>query len=198
MGSIKVGNVAPPFKLLDKDGREHSLNTIASKFTVVYFYPKDNTPGCTIEAQEFSAGLASLKKLGASVIGISGGDAKSKGKFCDAYDLTVTLVSDPDFKIAAKYDSYGEKVFMGRKYKGILRNTFLLDGNKKILHIFRNVTPKGHVQELKDALGNLAKGKAIASSAPQTKGKGVGAKKAPLKGTSSTKRAPRKGPQRKK
>ena len=145
---IKIGSKAPGFSLKDKDGNAYALSKIDAAWTVVYFYPKDSTPGCTIEAKEFSKLLPEYKKAGVEVIGISGGNDKTKTKFCTNEKLSVLLLSDEDFAVATAYDSYGEKMFMGRKYMGIMRNTFILDKNKKIIHIIEKVSPLGHAKEV--------------------------------------------------
>lgn len=152
---IGKGEKAPSFSLTDKDGIELSLDDIKSKFTVVYFYPKDSTPGCTLEANEFNANLDRFKKVGASVIGISGGNDKSKGKFCSTYKLTFPLLSDEDFSVAKAYSSYGKKRFMGREYMGILRKTFILDKNKKVVRVFDEVSPQGHAEEVLEAIRSV-------------------------------------------
>ena len=146
---------ASDFKLKDKDGISYSLKDIKSEYIVLYFYPKDDTPGCTIEANEFTSHLPEFKKLKATIIGISGGDEKSKTKFCTKYNIKVLLLSDPDFSIAKKYKSYGEKSFMGRKYQGIFRNTFILDKNKNILKTFEKVKPEIHAEEVISFLKNI-------------------------------------------
>lgn len=148
MKTISVGKKAPSIALPDKDGNVFKLDDLKSDYSVVYFYPKDNTPGCTIEAKEFSKNLKKFSKLGASVVGISGGDEKSKTKFCKAQKLTVKLLSDSDFSVSKKFGVYGEKSFMGRKYMGIHRITFLLDKNKKVLKVYDDVTPEGHSEEV--------------------------------------------------
>ena len=134
--------------LSDKDGKEHKLSGFTSNFKVVYFYPKDSTPGCTIEANDFNANLEKFKGLNATVIGISGGDEKSKGKFCENYHLKFLLLSDTDFSISTAYGVYGEKKFMGRTFIGIIRVTYILDKNNKIIKIYEKVTPKGHADEI--------------------------------------------------
>jgi len=98
MESLKEGKNAPAFSLNDKDGVKHGLSDVKSKFTIVYFYPKDNTPGCTIEAKKFGSDKSKYDQLDATVIGISGGDEKTKTKFCSKYDLKVLLLSDTDGK----------------------------------------------------------------------------------------------------
>ena len=150
---LKVGDKAPEFRLKDKDGKVHQLET--NKYTVVYFYPKDDTPGCTIEAKEFTKDLKEFEKLGIEVIGISGGDEKSKTKFCNKYHLKITLLSDTDFSVSTKYGVYGEKSFMGKKYLGISRTTFVLDKNNKIIKIFGNVKPEGHSKEILEFIQSL-------------------------------------------
>jgi peroxiredoxin Q/BCP len=145
---MKAGDKAIEFSLKDKDGKAVSLKDIRSDFTVLYFYPKDNTPGCTIEAIEFSKCIDDYRKLKTAIVGISGGDEKTKTKFCDANNLRVTLLSDPGFAVCKKYGLYGKKKFMGREYMGIFRTTFILDKNKKILKVFEAVKPAGHSKEV--------------------------------------------------
>ena len=145
---LQAGKKAINFILKDKDGKEHFLSDMKTKYTVLYFYPKDDTPGCTLEAIEFTSKLPELKKLGASVVGISGGDEKTKKKFCEKHDLGVLLLSDTHFETSKKYGVYGEKHFMGRKYDGIFRTTFILDKDHKIVHVFESVKPEGHAMEV--------------------------------------------------
>ena len=145
---LKVTDMVDDFTLPDKDGKLHQLSKIKAKYTIIYFYPKDNTPGCTIEAKNFSDALSEFEALDSTVIGISGGDNKSKTKFCDKYELKLLLLSDPDFKVAEKFGSYGEKMFMGRTFLGIRRDTYLLDANKKLIKVYRKVKPAEHVKML--------------------------------------------------
>ncbi len=148
MTNLNVGDKAPDFSLKDKDGKMHSLKEIRSGYSIVYFYPKDGTSGCTVEAVNFTKDLEKFKKLNTIIVGISGGDEKSKTKFCKDHHLKITLLSDPDFIICKKYNSYGKKSFMGREYMGIFRNTFVLDKNKKIIKIYEKVSPDAHSEEL--------------------------------------------------
>ena len=152
---LDEGKKAPAFTLEDKDGEKVRLNGIESDYTIVYFYPKDNTPGCTTEAKEFSKDLGKFKKIGAEIIGISGGDNSTKEKFCGKHKLKVTLLSDPDFKVSDKYGVFGEKQFMGKKFKGIHRATFVLDKNKKVLKCYPKVKAAGHSKEVLDYLKSL-------------------------------------------
>ncbi len=149
---LKINDNAPDFYLKDKDGKTYSLKNIDSEYIVLYFYPKDDTSGCTIEAKEFTNDLNKFEKLNAEVIGISGGDENTKKKFCDKYNLKVLLLSDSDFSICKKYGVYGEKSFMGRKFLGIKRTTFVLDKNKIIVKIYENVKPEGHSEEILEFL----------------------------------------------
>src|SRR3989344_1419056 len=130
---LKQGDKALEFSLKDKDGKLHGLKNIKSNFIIVYFYPKDNTPGCTIEAKEFSDLKKEFDKINCEIIGISGGDKKSKEKFV---------------KSCKKYKVYGEKSFMGKKFLGIKRTTFILDKNKKIIKIYGNVKVFNHGKEV--------------------------------------------------
>ena len=150
MPKLKVGKKAPVFELPDKNGTPHKLSEVKEDFVVLYFYPRDNTPGCTVEAIEFNNKLNAFKKLKAKIIGISGGDEKSKTTFCKKHKLKVTLLSDSDFKVSKKYGAYGPKVFMGRKFNGIRRMTFVLDKTRKIIEVFSKVDPKTHAQQVKE------------------------------------------------
>ena len=143
------------FSLNDKDGRTISLKDFNSDYIVVYFYPKDNTPGCTIESKKFNDALDQFSKLNTIIIGISGGDEKSKTKFCDKHDLKLTLLSDPNFKVSESYGVYGEKSFMGKKYMGISRQTFVLNKNHKIIKIFEKVKPIIHTKEVLEFIRSL-------------------------------------------
>ena len=188
MSSVGEGAKAPKFRLCDKDGAEHGVGVTKADYTVLYFYPKDDTPGCTIEAQEFSAALKDFTRRGAQVIGISGGDQKTKEKFCSKFKLSVSLVSDSDFEVSRSYGVYGDKKFMGRTYKGIHRTTFVIDESGKVAKVFGNVKPEGHAQEVLSALDELT-GKtkpvkrAAAKPAPKAKAKKASA---PQKAKSKT------------
>jgi peroxiredoxin Q/BCP len=177
MKTLREGAKAPAFKLKDKDGSTHGVGATKSDFTVLYFYPKDDTSGCTLEAKEFSKNLKDFATRKAAVIGVSGGDRKTKQKFCEKYGLTVPLVSDSDFSVCRAYGAYGEKKFMGRAYKGIFRKTFIVDSQGKIARIFDSVKPEGHAREVLKALDELRGGvktkvaakKAVATKTPTKK-----------------------------
>lgn len=149
------GKKAPDFNLKDFEASSHPLASFKSPYLVLFFYPKDNTPGCTVESISFSKDLEKFKKLGADVIGISGGDEKTKTKFIQKHKLKVKLLSDPEFKTSKKYRSYGKKSFMGRTYDGIYRNTFVLDKNRKIIKVFESVKPPIHSKEVLEYLKSL-------------------------------------------
>lgn len=155
--SIEEGSKAPNFCLRDKDGIEHSSKDIKHPVRIIYFYPKDSTPGCTLEAQEFTRERKAFEKAKAIVIGISGGDEKSKTKFCKKSGVEILLLSDPEFEVAKAYEAYGPKVFMGRKFKGILRRTFVINKAGKILKIFDKVKPEGHANEVLAYLRTISK-----------------------------------------
>jgi len=146
--TLEVGKKAPQFSLPDKDGIKHSLKDINTKYTLVYFYPKDNTPGCATEAVTFTKLKDKFDKEKITIIGISGGNEKTKSKFCLNNKLTITLLSDEDFKVSTKFGVYGEKKFMGRTYMGINRTSFLLNKDKKIIKVYKKVKPKNHPLEV--------------------------------------------------
>lgn len=157
MPDLKTGILAPKFKLPDQNGDVKSLADFGSKHVVLYFYPKDLTPGCTLEAQEFSKKAAAFKKLDAEVVGISGGDSDSKQKFCKKHNLKITLLADEEFAIAKKFGAFGKKQFMGKTYNGIMRKTFVLNSSGKIVHIYPEVTPAGHADEVLKFLSQIGK-----------------------------------------
>ncbi len=142
---IKVGKKAPSFSVASADGTTVSLADFAGKTLVVYFYPRDNTPGCTIEAQEFRDAVPALKKLGAVVVGVSKDSIASHCKFRDKYQLSFPLLSDPDGKMLEAYDAWGEKSMYGKKMMGIIRSTVVIDGNGVVIKHFAKVSIKGHV-----------------------------------------------------
>jgi peroxiredoxin Q/BCP len=150
-----VGKKAPAFTLPDADGKKVSLKDFKGQPLVVYFYPKDDTPGCTTEAKDFTALAAKFKKAGAAVIGISKDSVVRHKKFADKHDLKVILLSDEDGEVCEKYGVWVEKSLYGRTYMGIERATFLVDGNGVIRQVWRKVKVKGHAQEVLDAVQAL-------------------------------------------
>ena len=154
---IEVGKKAPAFTLESSDGDKVKLSELAGKPVVVYFYPRDNTPGCTVEAQEFTAAMPAFKKAGAVVFGVSKDTIASHCKFRDKYGLAFPLLSDPDGKVLEAYGAWGDKVLYGKKMKGIIRSTVLIDKTGKVAQHWPKVSVKGHVDEVVAAVKQLAK-----------------------------------------
>ena len=152
---IEVGKKAPAFTLESSDGGKVKLSDFAGKPVVVYFYPRDNTPGCIVEAQDFSAAMPALGKLGAVVLGVSKDSIASHCKFRDKYKLKFPLLSDPDGKVLETYGAWGDKVMYGKKMKGIIRSTVIIDKNGKVAKHWPKVSVKGHVDEVVDAVKEL-------------------------------------------
>jgi len=151
---LKVGDIAPEFCLPDQDNNEVCLKDLNNKGknVVVYFYPKDNTPGCTTEAIGFTSILSEFQKLDAIVIGISPDSTESHAKFAEKKNLKVTLLSDPDKNVLKKYGVWGLKKFRGKTYMGVSRSTFLINPAGKIVHIWPKVSVVGHPEEVKATL----------------------------------------------
>ena len=154
---ITVGKKAPAFTLESSEGGKVKLGDLAGKVAVIYFYPRDNTPGCTVEAQEFTAAVPALKKLGAAVYGVSKDSIASHCKFRDKYNLSYPLLSDPDGTMLEAYNAWGDKVMYGKKMKGIIRSTVLIDEDGKVVRHWPKVSVKGHVAEVVDAVKELAR-----------------------------------------
>jgi peroxiredoxin Q/BCP len=149
---MEVGKKAPDFTLLDQDGNKVSLKDFAGKKVVLYFYPKDNTSGCTSEACNFRDDFPKFIKSEAVIIGISPDSVESHKKFADKYNLPFTLLSDEDKKVLGKYDVWKEKSMYGRKYMGVERTTYIIDESGKIKKIFNKVKVDGHNEEVIEAL----------------------------------------------
>jgi thioredoxin-dependent peroxiredoxin len=145
---LNEGNKAPAFSTKDSDGNTVKLADYKGQRFVLYFYPRDNTPGCTKEACSFRDEFAKFKKLGINVVGISGDSEASHQKFIAKYDLPFTLITDENHSIANAYGTYGEKKFMGRTFMGIHRTTFLIGSDGKIEKIFKKVKAEGHAKEV--------------------------------------------------
>jgi peroxiredoxin Q/BCP len=152
MTEIMVGSTAPDFSLQGDDGKKHSLKDFRGKKIVLYFYPKDDTSGCTKESCSFRDNLSSIKRKGAVVIGISADGVESHKKFISKYDLNFPLLSDESKSVLEEYGVWQLKSFMGRKYMGIVRTTFIIDEKGKVSHIFPKVKVEGHAGEVLDAL----------------------------------------------
>ena len=154
---IEVGKKAPAFTLESSDGGKVKLGDLAGKAVVVYFYPRDNTPGCTVEAQDFRDALPKLKKAGAVVLGVSKDSIESHCKFRDKYALTFPLLTDPDTKVMEAYGAWGDKVLYGKKSKGIIRSTVLIGKDGKVAKHWPKVRVKDHVAEVIEAVKALGK-----------------------------------------
>lgn len=139
---------APDFKLPDQDGNEHSLGDYAGKWLVLYFYPKDDTTGCTKEACSFRDGRQALRDAGLEVVGVSKDTVASHRKFVDKYQLNFTLLADPSLETIKAYKSWGIKKLYGREYEGTLRNTFLINPAGKIVKTYEKVKPSDHALEI--------------------------------------------------
>jgi len=158
MAKLEVGKKAPTFTAIIADGKKVKLGDISGKNGIVlYFYPKDNTPGCTTEACDFRDNLESIKKLGYSVVGVSKDDLKSHKKFIEKQNLNFDLLSDSETDLVEKFGVWQEKKMMGRKYMGIVRTTFLIDKDGKILKIYDNVKVKDHVATIIKDIKELKK-----------------------------------------
>ncbi|MBS0170111.1 MAG: thioredoxin-dependent thiol peroxidase [Nitrospira sp.] len=145
---LEVGTTAPDFSLPDQDGKPVTLKSFKGKQVVLYFYPKDDTSGCTKEACDFRDSLAAIKKAGAVVIGVSKDGQAAHQKFIAKYGLPFALLSDEDAAVCTAYGVYKEKSMYGRKYMGIERTTFVIDATGRIKALFRKVKVPGHVDEV--------------------------------------------------
>jgi peroxiredoxin Q/BCP len=154
---LNVGSNAPKFCLPDKDNKEVCLDDFAGKYVILYFYPKDNSPGCTTEAIGFTGILTKLEKLDAVVIGVSPDSPESHAKFIEKKNLKVTLLSDIDKKVIKEYGKWALKKFRGKEYMGVVRSTFLIDPEGKIVHIWPKVSIKGHPEDVQKILMELKK-----------------------------------------
>ncbi len=149
---LNVGDPAPPFTATTQDGGKVSLKDLKGRKVVLYFYPKDDTPGCTKEACAFRDEFAAFKRKGAVVLGVSVDPQKSHAKFVEKYKLPFDLLADENKDIVQAYGVWGEKSFMGRKYMGTHRVTFLIGGDGKIEKIWPEVKPEAHAREVLEAL----------------------------------------------
>ena len=154
MPLIDAGRKAPAFSLKDQHGKTHTLADYAGRPLVLYFYPKDDTPGCTKESCEFQAALPQLKPSKAAVLGISILDEASKAKFAQKHGLTFPLLADADHAIAEKYGVWQEKSRYGRTYMGIARTTYLIGPDGKVVQRWDNVKVDGHVDAVAEAVGS--------------------------------------------
>ncbi|MDC3120252.1 peroxiredoxin [Candidatus Pelagibacter sp.] len=149
---IKENTKAPNFNLPSTANKKYSLNDSMGKYLVLYFYPKDDTPGCTIETNEFNKLLSKFKKLDCEVYGISKDSLRSHHKFKDKYKIKFDLLADEELKVLKKYKVWKKKKFMGREFMGVVRTTYLLDKKGQILKVWNNVKAKDHAEEVLETL----------------------------------------------
>jgi thioredoxin-dependent peroxiredoxin len=152
---IEAGVLAPEFTLLDENGLNHSLIDYRGKPLILYFYPKDDTPGCTTEACNFRDDYSKYQEAKVVILGLSPDTPRSHKKFKTKYDLPFTLLADEDHLVCDQYGTWGPKKFMGRSYEGVLRTTFLIDSQGYIKKVFENVKPAEHSVEVLEALRQL-------------------------------------------
>jgi peroxiredoxin Q/BCP len=148
---IKEGDAAPDFEARDADGNTVKLSDLRGQKVVLYFYPKDDTPGCTKEACSFRDSHSALEREGIKVLGVSLDDEKSHRKFAEKFSLPFTLLADTDHVVADAYGVYGEKQFMGKKYMGVDRKTFLIDEQGRVKKVFDKVNVEQHADEVMKA-----------------------------------------------
>ncbi len=156
---LKIGNKAKDFKLPDQDGKIHKLSDYLGNFVLIYFYPKDDTPGCTKEACMLRDDFPNFKKIKAKILGISADSVKSHKKFVEKYNLPFTLLSDEKREVLEKYGVIKEKSMFGKTFLGISRMSYLIDKEGTVAKIYLNVKPETHAKEVIEDLKNLLKDK---------------------------------------
>ncbi len=155
---LEIGSKAPAFSLPDQDGKTVTLGDLAGRWTVLYVYPKDDTPGCTVEACDFTAGLAAFDRLDATVLGASPDSPESHRKFIAKHGLKVRLLSDPGHETLAAYGAWGEKVLYGRRSVGVIRSTTIIDPQGRIAWRWAKVKSAGHAEAVRARLEALRGG----------------------------------------
>ncbi len=151
---ISEGDLVPKFELEDSDGNKIKSTDLKGKKHVIYFYPRDFTPGCTTEADEFSKDYNKFKKSGIEIVGISPDDVNSHKKFCDKMGIKYVLLADTDKEVSKKFGVWGKKKFMGKEYMGVVRSTFLVNEKGKIFKVFPKVKAAGHSKIVLDSFTN--------------------------------------------
>ena len=152
---IAEGSKAPDFTLITHDGSKLRLSSLRGRPVVLYFYPKDDTPGCTREACEFRDARARFARHGAAVLGVSRDGPERHAAFRAKYELPFTLLCDPDHVVAEKYGAWREKTLYGKKTTGLVRSTFVIDAAGRVIRVFRSVRPDGHAAQVLEALESL-------------------------------------------
>lgn len=156
MNKFKAGDVVPDFSIQVLANKSYSLKDFAGKYLVMYFYPKDNTPGCTIEARDFNSLKSEFEKLNAEIIGISKDTHASHDKFKNNFNLNIHLGSDHDSNTCEKFNVWAQKSMFGKKYMGIERSTFLIGPDGKFAHVWYNVSAMGHAKEVLKKLKDIS------------------------------------------
>ena len=151
---ISEGDTIPKFELDDAEGNKIKSSDFKGKKHAIYFYPKDFTPGCTTEADEFSKDYKKFQKAGIEIIGISPDDVDSHKKFCEKMKIPYLLLADTEKKVSKKFGVWGKKKFMGKEYMGVIRSTFLVNDKGKIFKIYPKVKPAGHSKDVLDVFSN--------------------------------------------
>ena len=155
--TLQINSKAPSFVAPSTSLKKYSSKDSFGKYVVLYFYPKDDTPGCTIETNDFNKLLAKFKKLDCDVFGVSKDSLKSHDKFREKYKIKFDLLADEETKLLKKYKVWGKKKFMGREFMGTIRTTYLIDKKGKILKVWNNVKVKDHAKEVLESLQNIVK-----------------------------------------
>ncbi|MDE0091012.1 MAG: thioredoxin-dependent thiol peroxidase [Thaumarchaeota archaeon] len=150
---LTEGDKVPAFELMDASGNATGSGALKGKKYVVYFYPKDFTSGCTVEADEFSKAYDEFRKRGVEVVGISPDSVESHGKFCKKMGIPYVLLADTDKKVAEAFGVWGKKKFMGREYMGVNRSTFLVDERGTVFKVYSKVRPAGHAKDVLEKFG---------------------------------------------
>lgn len=153
--TLAVGQPAPDFTLPNQDDQPVRLAELQGRWVVLYFYPKDDTPGCTTEACDFTAGLKDFESLNATVLGCSPDSPASHRKFIAKYDLKITLLSDPEHAVMERYGAWGDKNMYGKITQGVLRSTVLIDPQGRVAHHWKNVKAAGHAAQVRQRLQAL-------------------------------------------
>ncbi len=156
--AVETGKPAPAFTLPDQDGNLISLQDLLGRWVVLYFYPKDDTPGCTTEACDFTAGLKDFEALNAVVLGCSPDNAASHRKFIARHELKITLLSDENHQIMERYGAWGEKKMYGKTTQGVIRSTVLIDPAGQVAHHWKNVRAAGHAEQVRNKLAERQAG----------------------------------------
>lgn len=151
---LQANQPAPDFELYDQDGKPHSLKDYRGERVLLYFYPKDDTPGCTTEACNFRDDFSAYRDAGVTILGISPDSQESHAKFSQKYQLPFTLLADPDHRVCEAYGVWGTKQMFGKEYEGVFRTTYLIDPEGRIEEVFEKVKPDVHSQQVLEVLGS--------------------------------------------